>query len=256
MNISASIGRFASYPLAGTALVVFVVALTSCSSSQNQQSEQTTTAQRHASEIQLRPSDLPSGWASQPDASTAYNNDASLARCIEIANPWANVPQARVKSAVFHSFDQANESTVSATTEVETSVANAMARMNAYNDPTYPACKSQTERPALLSSLGSILDRYPGSSLGPIAVTVVPNQSIDGVHSVTVSEAYTIHGPNGVGVANITQDVIHLQKGSLITQLEVGNSYEGTGTPTFPTSLQNQLRQTLSARIGEQLVAS
>jgi hypothetical protein len=122
--------------------------------------------------------------------------------------------------------------------------------MNAYSDTSYPACKSETMRPALLSSLRTILNKYPGSAVGPISVTVTPHVAIDGVRSYTVSEAYTIHGPSNSGVGRVTEDVVHLQKGPVITQLTVNNLNEGPGTFSFPTALPDQLTKVLSARLG------
>jgi hypothetical protein len=168
-----------------------------------------------------------------------------------IENPWASDPTAVVQSPIFHSSGQVESFTVTAITVVLPSSASAIAQMDALEDASYPNCKATTTRTAELSGLQSSIQNFPSASLSPFVVTVTSNGSTKGVRSVTESTSFTVQNLQAGGMATFTQNVVHLQRGPVIVQLTVGQSYVGTGSPPpFPSSLRDRLAGILSARLG------
>jgi hypothetical protein len=245
--------------------VVLAILLASCSSSQSQPIPHASSAERLASDIQLRSSDIPQGWISEPDTSTAHENEMALRHCMGIVDPWETDQIATSKSAVFHKQEgPTNLATVSTTTEVVGSAANASARMNLLTVPTFPACKSQVVGAALESSLGAELKKEdPHISMGPVTVTVTPSPSPAGERSYTVSEKYAFHGAGKAATTvedavtlQTVEDTVTLQKGPVIVQINFVHAHEGDGPdPAFPTALQEALTGDMAARLADQVVA-
>jgi hypothetical protein len=240
--------------------------LASCSS-QSQPIPRASNAEKLASAIELRSSDIPSGWISQPVTSQAQDNEAVLAHCMGILNPWTTDQMASTESAVFHKAeDQTNLATISATTEVVGSVANANARMNVLTDAGYPACKSRVARTAIDSSLGAELKKDdPDISIGPVAITVTANPSTAGERSYTVSETFAFYGSvPGQGPTTVddivtlraADDIVNLQKGPVIVQINFVHGHEGAGPdPAFPMAIQDAVTSVMAARLAKGVAA-
>jgi hypothetical protein len=237
-----------------TVLLAAPIALSACGSGDSATSTHragTSSEQSRLAAFSLRPSDLPVGWTSKPNPLTPSiraaqrRESARTASCMGIVNPWADKGvlgyQARIYSNPLHTL------VVTSTTYRLPSTADVTLFLVPYANPAYPRCKGiswhETVLPAFQEGFG---DRFPGSTLGAITVTVEPGPPSTG----PIKSSYVVQGVYGITVptigtsVHVTEDDVVLTSGRIVQEALV----TALDAP-IPTSFEDALARTLYLRM-------
>jgi hypothetical protein len=234
-----------------SALIAATMGLSACggASTASPHGTGTSSEQSRLAEVSLRHSDLPVGWISTPDpltpaaAAALKAETAATASCMGIANPWFYQGTTSFQSPLYAS----PEGTIIAQTITQElpSSGDVASFLAPYANPSYSKCKGITGRQALLSELRSRLASVPGSTLGPLTVTLQPAPALTGPvgSSRLFLSTIDINVPDAAPV-QVAEDRVELTRGRVIVQLLVQST-----DVALPASLVDQCSRTLYLRM-------